>query len=75
MHEDGRVESYDVAVEQHHALPPILLDIVFQLYAVLSVIVDSGQAIIDFTAGEDEAVLFAVAHYLLENIFLCHKLT
>ena len=61
-------------MQQHHALPPILLDIVFQLNAVLTIVIDGCQAIINLTTWEDEAILLAVAHNLLEYIFLCHNL-
>jgi len=49
VHEDGGVDAHDVLVEQHHALPPVLLDVVLQLYAVLAVVIDSTQAIVDIT--------------------------
>ena len=72
VHEDGRVYAHDVAVEQHHALPPILLDVVLELHAVLAVVIYRRQTIIDIAAGEHESVLLAVAHYLFENVVLCH---
>ena len=28
VHEDGGVDAHNVAVQQHHALPPILLDVI-----------------------------------------------
>ena len=40
MHEDGRVNAYDIVVEQGHGVPPISLDVVFQLYTVLPVVVN-----------------------------------
>ena len=72
VHEDGAVDAHDVVVKQHHALPPVLLDIILQFYAILSVIIYSTEAIVNFAAREYEAVLFAVGHDFLENIFLCH---
>ena len=42
VHEDGRVDAHDVLVEQHHALPPILLDVVLQLHAVLTIVVNGS---------------------------------
>ena len=73
VHEDGSVDTDDVLVEQYHRLPPVLFDIIFKLDAVLSIVVDGGQAIVDFTAWEDEAVFLAMAYNLLEYIFLCHN--
>ena len=49
VHEDSRVDAYDVLVQEHHALPPVLFDIVFQFHTHLSVIVYGTQSVIDFT--------------------------
>ncbi len=49
VHEDSGVDAHDVLVQQHHALPPVLLDVVLQLYAVLSVVIDGGQSVVDIT--------------------------
>ena len=49
MHEDSRVKSHDIFMEQHHALPPVLFDIVFQFHTHLTVIVYSSQSIVNFT--------------------------
>ena len=73
VHEYGGVYAHDVVVEQHHALPPILLDVVLKLHAHLAVVVDGGQAVVDVAAGEHESVLLAVRHDFLENVFLCHS--
>lgn len=73
VHEDGGVDTHNVAVQQHHALPPILLDVIFQFHAVLAIVVDGGQAVVDVTAGENETIFLTVTHYLFENIFLCHN--
>ncbi len=72
VHEYCRVDAHDVLVQEHHALPPVFLDVVFQFDSVLSVVIDSAKSVIDFTAGEHETVFFAVAHDFLENVFLCH---
>src|SRR5699024_1174705 len=42
MHKNSRINSYDVLVQQHHTLPPILLDIILQLHSHLTVIVYSA---------------------------------
>ena len=73
MHEDGAVEAHDVLVHLHHGLPPGLFDVVFQFDAELTVVVDSGEAIIDFRTGEDETVFFGVSHHFLEKfVLICH---
>ena len=72
VHENSGVNADDVVVEQHHGVPPVFLDIVFQFNAVWSVIIDGGEALgIDFRTGEHKAVFLAVAYNLLEYIF-CH---
>jgi len=68
VHEDGAVEPHDVLVHLHHSLPPSLLDIVFQLYTQLAVVIHSGEAVVDFAAGEDETVFLGVSHHFLEEI-------
>ena len=72
MHKDGAVETDDVLMQQHHALPPILLDIVFQLHAVLPVVVHGAEPVVDVATGKDETVLLAVGDDFLEHIFLGH---
>ena len=74
MHEDGRVYAHYVLMQQHHALPPILLYVVLQFNTVLPVVVHRGQTVIDVAAREYEAILLAVRHYFLKNIILCHSL-
>ena len=45
VHEDGGVDADNVVVEQHHGVPPIFLDVVFQFYTVGSVVVHGCQSI------------------------------
>ena len=58
VHEDGRVDAHDVLVEQHHALPPVLLDV--QFHTVLSVVVYGSQSVVDFAAGKHKTILLAM---------------
>ena len=60
VHEDGRVDAHDVLVKQHHALPPVLLDVVFQFHTILSVVIHGSQSVVDFAAGEHKTILLAV---------------
>jgi len=39
VHEDGRIDPYHILVQKDHTVPPIFLDVVLQLDAVLSVVV------------------------------------
>ncbi len=73
VHKDGRIQAYDILVQQGHRFPPVTFDIVFELDAVLAVVIHCGQAVVNFAGGEYESVLFGVRNYLLEDIFLlCH---
>ena len=72
VHKDGAVQTDDVVVQQHHALPPILLDIVFQLHAVLTIVVHGAEPVVDVATGKDETILLAVGDDFLEHIFLGH---
>ena len=49
VHENRTVEPNDVLVQEHHALPPILLDVVFQFNAVLAVVVNGTEAVVNIT--------------------------
>ncbi len=72
MHEDGGIDAYDVLVEAGHGLPPVVLDVVFELYAHLAIVVNCGQAVIDFGGGENESVLLTMGDKHLEKFVLCH---
>ena len=44
-----KIAPNDVLVQEHHALPPILLDVVFQFNAVLAVVVNGTEAVVNIT--------------------------
>ncbi len=60
VHEDGRVDAHDVLVEQHHRLPPVVLDVVLQFHAVLSVVVHGAESVVNVARGEHEAIFLTV---------------
>ena len=73
MHEDGRVDAHDILVEKRHSFPPVAFDVVFQFYAVLVVIVDGSEAVVDFAGLKHKPILFGVGYNFLKHIFLlCH---
>ena len=47
MHKDGAVNAHDVLIEAGHCLPPVVLDVVFELYAHLAIVIYSGQTVIN----------------------------
>ena len=60
-------------MELDHRIPPVALDVVLQLDAVLTVVVDGAQTVVDLARREDEAVLLAVGHEFLEKFVLSHS--
>jgi len=42
VHKDGRVDTDNVFVQQHHAVPPIFLNVVLQFNAHLTVVIHSA---------------------------------
>ena len=74
VHEDGGIESHDILVQLDHRVPPVALDVVFQLHAVLSVVIDGGQTVVDLARREHESVLLAMGDQFLEKFFLRHRI-
>ncbi len=70
VHKDAAVQTDDVLVVLHHRFPPILLDVVFQFNAILAVVINGAQAVVNFTGRENEAVLFGVGDNLFEAFFV-----
>ena len=74
VHKDGGVDSHDIVVQVNHRFPPVFLDVVLHLHAVLAVVIDSAQAVVDLAGGENESVFLGVRHQILKGFFLCHRL-
>ena len=74
MHENGGVDAHDVLMQLDHRIPPVALDIVLQLHAVLPVVIDGGQTVVDLARRKHEPVLLAVGDQLLEKFFLRHRI-
>ena len=47
VHEYSRIDTHDILMHEHHVLPPVLLDIVFQFDTVLTVVIYSAQSVIN----------------------------
>ena len=60
MHENGGINTHDVLMQLGHALPPVIPDIFFQFTSPLAVIIHGLQAFVNFTAGENKSILFAM---------------
>ena len=74
VHEDRGVDAHDILMQLDHRIPPVALDVVFQLHAVLSVVVHRSQTVVDFARREYESVFLAVGDQLFEEFFLCHRI-
>ncbi len=72
MHENGGVDAHNILVQAGHGFPPVVLDVVFELYAHLAVVIHGSQTIINFAGGENESILLAVGYQHLEKFILCH---
>ena len=74
VHEDGRIDTNDVVVEQHHWLPPILFDVVLKLYTVLTIVINRCKTIVYIATWKNKTIFFAMAYYLFKRILLCHNI-
>jgi len=60
MHKDSRVNAYYILVQQHHTLPPVLFDVIFQFHTHLTIIIYGSQTVIDVAGREHKSVFLAV---------------
>ena len=42
VHEDSGINTHDILVQQRHRVPPVLLDVVLQFHAVLTIVIHSA---------------------------------
>ena len=71
VHKNSRVDTDDVLVQKRHRIPPITLDIVLQLHAVLTVVIYGAQTIVDLAGRKYKSVFLAMRYDFLECFFLC----
>src|SRR6185437_17004928 len=60
MHEDRGIDAHDIFIELCHALPPMILYIFLELAAVLTIIVNGAETLVDLAGWKNKAVLFTV---------------
>ena len=73
MHEYRRVNADYIVMKHGHRFPPVTLDVVLQFHAVLSVVVNGRQTVINLRRLEYESVLLGMRYYRLEYVLLfCH---
>ena len=72
MHEYAGVYSHYIFIQPGHGVPPILLDVILQFHAILAIVIDCCQTIINFAGWEYESVLLAMRNQHLEQFVLCH---
>ena len=68
MHEDARVEAFDVIPPVHHFGPPGLPHVVLELHAEGSVVVDGADATVDLGGLEDEPAPLREGYQLLHKV-------
>src|SRR5579872_6263914 len=68
MHKDGGIDPYNILVELCHAFPPMILDILLELTAVLTIVIDSAQSVIDLAGREDKTVFLTMRNDRLKLI-------
>ena len=66
MHENGSINTHNIFMHLGHAFPPIIPDIFFQFTAHLAIIIYCLQSIINFAAGKNKTILFAMRNNCLE---------
>ena len=60
VHEDSGIDTDNVLMQQRHRIPPIFLDVILQLHAILTVVINSAQTVVNLTGGKYESVLLAM---------------
>ena len=60
MHENRRIDAHDIFVELGHGLPPVVFYVLFEFAAVLAVVVDGAEAVVDLAGGENKAVFLTM---------------
>ena len=73
VHKDGGVQPCDIVVQVRHALPPVSLDVILQLDAILTIVIDSTETVVDLGGGEDKAILLAVTDDCLEERLVSYR--
>src|SRR5262245_32682729 len=81
VHENRRINTYNVLIHAVHAVPPLIFYISFQLATPLAIIINCLEAVIYFTGWKNKAVLFAMRNYCLKpllpydrtDLFVCHR--
>ena len=48
MHENRGINTYDIFMKKGHGVPPIPFDIIFRLHAVLTIVINGRQTIVNF---------------------------
>ena len=74
MHEDAGVEADDLVVLPHHRRPPGVAEVVLQLHAQRTVVVDRLHAAVDLGGLEDEAAALAQGDELVHPALRMRRL-
>ena len=72
VHDDRRIEAFDIVAAMHHVAPPGLFDVVAQFDAERAVIIKAVVTAVDFGGRENESAALAKAdNFFHETITGC----
>src|SRR5712664_2712201 len=71
MHQDGRIEAFDIVAFVHHRSPPALLDVLLELDAERPVVPHGAEAAVDLGRLKHEAAPLGQRHELLHGFVCC----
>jgi hypothetical protein len=55
-------------MEKCHELPPVVLDIILELRAILTIVIHSAETIVDLTGWKNKTILLCVGDYILKKV-------
>jgi hypothetical protein len=67
VHEDGRIDSYNVFMVLYHRFPPVFPDIVLQFNTILTVIINSAQSVVNFARRKYKTVFLGMGDDFLKR--------
>ncbi len=73
VHKYGSIYAHNIFVHLRHTAPPVVADVLFELCAILSVVINGAQAIIYLARLEDKTIFLAMPYYILQLIVICHN--
>ena len=70
VHQNRRIQPFDVVARTHHRVPPAILDVLLELHTKRTVVPHRARATVDLGGLEDEAAPLAQRHQLVHHVGL-----